>query len=154
MSDNCGNSFFSDHSLGNFAQLEFLLFIIDAVQDKAPFCIIQETKLISRFFNSDDIYKEQTNFTLGYLKAIKMSLLDFFFFERERQRQRVGKLTHKASREGCVCANFSIYSNKSLLANHEHFSARQSVLKTISENENEGKAFSQFVRSGRWTRSL
>lgn len=62
--------------------------------------------------------------------------------------------THKTSGVSLVGANFVVDFDQALLNDGCDFSASQSILQSVAEENGEGKAFSKLVRTRGGTRGL
>lgn len=63
-------------------------------------------------------------------------------------------LTHEACRVGDVCADFAIYLDEPLHADLLDLISCQGILQPVPQEDDERKAFPQFVRACRWTGCL
>ena len=94
---------------------------------KASLDIIDKTEELTGLLNGDDIYMYK-----------KVSLI---------KRKKYDQITHEAGRIVRVGTDFTVDLDEPLHDDFGHISVVQSVLETVSEENNEGKRFPKFVRA-------
>jgi hypothetical protein len=132
--DNVWNATSTDGQLADLEELVGGLLGGDAVDNEATLDIVEETEVLARLFDRDDVY------------STKVEHISAAFNCSER--------THVAGRVSVVGADLSVNLDQSLGDNRGDFTAVQGILEAVAEEDGEGQGFTELVGTGRGTGSL
>ena len=133
--DNVWDTLGANTSLADLEELVGSLLRSDAVDGEAALDVVQETEVLARLLDGDDIYTTDTCKPHFRIEICALRTL-------------------KASGVGWVGADLAVDLDEALHDNREDFLAGQSVLQPVTEENGEREGFPELVRTGRGAGSL
>jgi len=109
MGDNIRHALVAESDFANLAKLVYSLLRSNAMDGKTTLDIVQETEILARAFNRNNI--------------------------------------HETGWVGVVSADLAINFNQALMGDFGHLAVVEGILKTVTEEDCEGKGFAEFVRA-------